>query len=265
MDDAPLHKQYDNGLLRITLNRPESGNALNAALVDALVDCFEGLATDLGTRVVILRAEGRHFCSGLDLKDPALSPAERTPAATWAVQTRIARIYPAMRRCPQPIIAALHGAACGGGFSLALASDLRVGSEDLRMNAAYLNIGLTGCDMGSSYFLPRLVNASIAAQLLLTGEFIEAQRAQRLGLLARLVARDDLDHAAEDLAATMLRTAPMGLRLTKECLNHALDTPSLEAAMALENRHQSLLAMSGDAHEAIRAFAEKRPPRFTGN
>lgn len=261
---APLAIERRGALMRVTLRSPGNGNALSTAMVEGLVHCFEGLAEDDTVRVVILRAEGKHFCAGLDLQDPQMSPASRTPAAVWNIQTRIARIYPAMRRCPQPIIAALHGAACGGGFSLALAADIRVASDELRMNAAYLNIGLTGCDMGSSYFLPRLINASVASQLLLTGEFIHAQRAYDLGLLARLVDRDDLDTAAEDYAAIMLRAAPMGLRLTKEALNHALDTPGLEAAMAMENRHQSLLALSEDAKEAITAFREKRPPDFTG-
>ena len=264
MTNAPLTIEQSDSVMTVTLASPDNGNALSTAMVEGLVACFEGLAWDETVRVVLLRAEGRHFCSGLDLKDPAMSPRERTPAALWAIQRGIARIYPAMRRCPQPIIAALHGAACGGGFSLALASDLRIASHDLRMNAAYLNIGLTGCDMGSSYFLPRLVNASIASQLLLTGEFIEAPRAYDLGLLARVVERDALDGAATEYADTLLRAAPMGLRLTKEALNHALDTPGLEAAMALENRHQSLLALSGDAAEAIRAFREKRAPNFTG-
>ncbi|MFK7831227.1 MAG: enoyl-CoA hydratase/isomerase family protein [Congregibacter sp.] len=263
-DQAPLIFEQGEGLLVITLRSPDNGNALGTPMVDELVQCFENLCHDESVRVVILRAEGRHFCTGLDLKDPSMSPASRTPAAVWAIQRRIARIYTAMRRCPQPIVAALHGAACGGGFSLALAADIRVASDDLKMNAAYLNIGLTGCDMGSSYFLPRLINASIASQLLLTGEFIEAERAYNLGLLARVVAVEDLDAAAKAYAETMLRTAPMGLRLTKEALNHALDTPGLEAAMAMENRHQSLLALSGDAREAIHAFREKRAPRFTG-
>jgi enoyl-CoA hydratase/carnithine racemase len=264
MPDDYLKLERSGALLRVTLANPATGNALNTSMVEALVACFEGLARDESVRVVILRAEGRHFCSGLDLKDPQMSPATRSPAAVWNIQRGIARIYPAMRRCPQPVVAALHGAACGGGFSLALAADIRVASDDLRMNAAYLNIGLTGCDMGSSYFLPRLVNASIASQLLLTGEFLHAERAFELGLLARVVHGEALDAAAEEYAQTMLRSAPMGLRLTKEALNHALDTPGLEAAMALENRHQSLLALSGDAREAIDAFREKRAPRFRG-
>lgn len=257
--------ERDDALMRLTLNNPSSSNALNSELVNELVDCFEALATDREIRVVILRAEGKHFCSGLDLVDPAMSPAERTPGAVLAMQENIARIYPAMRRCPQPIICALHGAACGGGFSLALASDIRVASNDAKMNAAYLNIGLTGCDMGSSYFLPRLVNASIASQLLLTGDFLYAERAVELGLLTCAVERDELDATALEYAHRLLATAPLGLRLTKEALNHALDTSSLEAAMAVENRHQSLLALSEDAKEAVTAFREKRPPQFSGS
>ncbi len=264
MSEKPLLLEEEQGLLRITLNRPQSGNALNPDMVDALVTCFEGLIDNDQVRVVLLRASGRHFCSGLDLKCEEFSPVNRTPSAVWAIQNRIARIYPAMRRCPQPIVTALHGAACGGGFSLALASDLRVASTSLRMNAAYLTIGLTGCDMGSSYFLPRLVNAAIASQLLLTGEFIEAQRAFDLGLIAAIVEEDALDAAAREYAQRLLEVAPMGLRLTKEALNHALDTPGLEAAMAMENRHQSLLAMSDDAQEAALAFREKRRPVFRG-
>lgn len=264
MADKSLILERRDALMIATLNNPDTGNALNMAMVDSLVDCFESLLDDSSIRVVILRAKGKHFCSGLDLKDPDMSPASRTPGAVLQIQQRIARIYPAMRRCPQPIISELHGAACGGGFSLALASDVRIASHDTRMNAAYLNIGLTGCDMGSSYFLPRLVNASIAAQLLLTGEFLLADRALELGLLAASVAPEELSATAEAYAETMLKAAPMGLRLTKEALNHALDSASLEAAMAMENRHQSLLALSNDAKEAIEAFRGGRPPKFSG-
>lgn len=264
MAEPSLLIERRDALMIATLNNPSTGNALNMPMVDSLLDCFESLLDDASIRVVILRASGKHFCSGLDLKDADMSPSSRTPGAVLAIQQRIARIYPAMRRCPQPIISELHGAACGGGFSLALASDIRVASNDLRMNAAYLNIGLTGCDMGSSYFLPRLINASIASQLLLTGEFLHAARALELGLLAASVDRADLEAASEAYASSMLNAPPMGLRLTKEALNHALDSAGLEAAMAMENRHQSLLALSADAKEAIDAFRDKRTPQFRG-
>ncbi|KGE03088.1 enoyl-CoA hydratase/isomerase family protein [Pseudohaliea rubra] len=260
--DAPLLIDHRGAVDWLTLNRPASGNALNPALVDALAGYFEGLPDRPATRAVVLRANGRHFCAGLDLTDTAFNPPERGPGPLWDIQRRIARIYPAMRRCPQPIIALAQGAACGGGFSLLMASDIRIAGESARMNAAYLRIGLTGCDMGSSYFLPRLVGSSLASELLLTGRFLEAERALATGFVSAVVPDAELATAAASYLDDMLAATPMGLRLTKEALNHALDAPGLEAAMAMENRHQSLLALSEDAAEAAQAFVEKRAPQF---
>ena len=158
----------------VILNRPDVGNALDAELVGALVGYFESLRDREDIRVVVLRARGKHFCVGADLSGAAFAENARSPHNIWALQRRIARIYVAMRKCPQPIISLVQGAACGGGFSLALASDIRIAGESAKMNAAYIKIGLTGCDMGSSYFLPRLVGTSVASELLLTGRFIHA-------------------------------------------------------------------------------------------
>lgn len=246
----------------VTLNRPEAGNALNAELVEALANYFEGLRDREAIRVVVLRAAGRHFCVGADLSGSAFADASRTPHTIWKLQQSIARIYQAMRRCPQPIIALLHGAACGGGFSLAMASDIRVAAQGAKMNAAYIKIGLTGCDMGSSYFLPRLVGTSVAAELLMTGRFIQAERALAVNLVSEVVPQDGLEAAAQSYIDDMLLTSPMGLRLTKESLNLGVDAPGLEAAMALEDRHQSLLALTSDAVEAGVAFFEKRAPQY---
>lgn len=246
----------------VTLNRPDAGNALNEALVGALVEHFEGLRDREETRIVILKAQGKHFCVGADLTADAFVLQDRTPKVIWSVQRRIARIYLAMRKCPQPIIALLQGAACGGGFSLALASDIRVAGESAKMNAAYIKIGLTGCDMGSSYFLPRLVGTSVASELLMTGRFIHAPRALAVNLVSEVVPDNLLDSAAQAYIDDMLLTSPMGLRLTKDALNFNVDAASLEAAMAVEDRHQSLLALTGDAAEAGLAFFEKRKPSF---
>jgi enoyl-CoA hydratase/carnithine racemase len=246
----------------VTLNRAEVSNALNSDLVDTLVEYFEGLRDREDIRVVVLKAHGKHFCAGLDLAADAFASRERTPHNIWSIQRRIARIYLAMRKCPQPIVALVQGAACGGGFSLALAADIRIAGESAKMNAAYIKIGLTGCDMGSSYFLPRLVGTSVATELLMTGRFIYAPRALAVNLVSEVVPDSDLEAAAQSLIDDMMLTSPMGLRLTKEALNFSIDAPSLEAAMAVEDRHQSLLALTEDATEAGLSFLEKRKPQY---
>ncbi len=254
--------ENEGPLERATLNRPDAGNALNGEMVDALVAYFEGLREREDVRVVVLQARGKHFCAGLDLNPNAFGEQENTPRHIWTLQRRIARIYLAMRKCPQPIIALVQGAACGGGFSLALASDIRILSADAKMNAAYIKIGLTGCDMGSSYFLPRLVGASVAAEFLMTGRFMHADRALAANLASAVVSRDALPGAADEYVRDMLLTSPMGLRLTKDALNISIDASSLDAVMAMEDRHQSLLAMTEDVKEAGLAFFEKRAPLY---
>lgn len=245
-----------------SLNRPDNGNALSETMVDALVAYFEGLRDREDVRIVVLRANGKHFCVGADLAGDAFSETNRHPRAIWDVQRRIARIYLAMRKCPQPIIALVHGAACGGGFSLAMASDIRIAGQSAKMNAAYIKIGLTGCDMGSSYFLPRLVGTSVASELLMTGRFIKGPRALAVNLVSELVADEELEQAAQSYVDDMLRTSPMGLRLTKDALNVSVDAGSLEAAMAVEDRHQALLCLTEDVQEAGLAFFEKRDPVY---
>ena len=143
-----------------------------------------------------------------------------------------------------------------------MASDIRIAGESAKMNAAYIKIGLTGCDMGSSYFLPRLVGTSVASELLMTGRFIHAPRALAVNLVSEVVPDAELESAAQSFVDDMLLTSPMGLRLTKEALNFSVDAPSLEAAMATEDRHQSLLALTDDSIEAGLAFMEKRAPDY---
>jgi enoyl-CoA hydratase len=135
-----------------------------------------------------------------------------------AITRRYRDIVIAMRRCPQPIIGLLNGSACGGGFALALATDVRIATPTLRMNAAFIRIGFSSCDMGLSYFLPRMVGSSVAADYMLTGRFIDAQRAHALGLVSRVVEEERLEDEANDLVEYMLATTPLGLRLTKEAL-----------------------------------------------
>ena len=150
----------------------------------------------------------------------------------------LADVYIKMRRCPQPIISLVHGPACGGGFAFVLASDIRIAGTSARMNAAFIRLGLSSCDMGVSYFLPRLVGTSLAAELMLTGRFLKAERALSSGLVSEVVADDQLETAAQSYIDDMLLASPMGLRMTKEGLNLAVDAGGLEAAMAIENRNQ---------------------------
>ena len=246
----------------VTFNRPDSLNALNRRMVDELLDYFAALYWDKSVRVVVLRGAGRAYCAGLDLKERDNSGGPNTPANGLMRQRRISEIVMRMRRCPQPIISLVHGPACGGGLALALASDIRIAGASARMNAAFIRIGLSACDIGVSYFLPRLVGVSVASELLLTGRFIDADRALRVGLVSEVVVDDKMEEAAHPYVDQMLTTSPLGLRMTKECLNMSVDAGSLEAAIAMEDRNQILCAQTGDFSEGVRAFLEKRRPAY---
>lgn len=246
----------------LTLDRPDSLNALNPQLVSELRDFFGALPSQTDIRVVVLRGAGRAFCAGLDLKDTGTGAGRGDSQTILDNQRRISDIAVRMRRCPQPIIACVQGAAAGGGFALALASDVRLAGESARMNAAFIRIGLSACDVGVSYFLPRCVGASVAHELMLTGRFIQAERALATGLVSAVVPDDQLEAEARSLAEEMIATSPLGLRLTKECLGHSIDAGSLEQAIAMEDRNQALCAGSPDLAEGIRAFLEKRKPSW---
>ena len=254
-----LLQELKGETLWLTMNRPKALNAMNKPLVGALRETFDTLKIRQDVRIVVLRANGKAFCAGLDLQSEGWGTSD-SPQALLAMQRDISDIYRAMRRCPQPIISLIQGAACGGGFSLALASDIRIAATTAKMNAAYIRAGLTACDMGCSYLLPRLVGLSLASELMMTGRFIDAERALRVNLVSDVVAEEELTAAAKSYIDEMLLTSPMGLRLTKDGLNFSIDAPSLDAAMALEDRQQALVAGTVDAKEAINAFLEKRLP-----
>lgn len=259
-----LTLQREGHLTWLTLDRPAALNALNATLVRELRQFFWELPGDTETRVLVLRGAGRAFCAGLDLKERPSDGGAATGSVSGGLraQRTISELVLLMRRAPQPIIAAVQGAACGGGFALALAADVRVAAESARMNAAFIRLGLSACDVGVSYFLPRLVGASVAAELLLTGSFIDAARAERTGLVSRVVPEAQLEDAARAMAQDMLRNSPLGLRLTKECLKLSLDAGSLEEVVAMEDRNQILAAQGSDFQEGVLAFLQKRPAVF---
>lgn len=247
----------------LTLNRPDALNALSLEMVGELAHYFGALYHDRDVRVVVMRGAGKAFCAGLDIKDRQQSDPAAVPfGGGFGFQGYLADVYIRMRRCPQPIVALVHGAACGGGFAFALASDIRIAGESARMNAAFIKLGLSSCDMGVSYFLPRLVGGSVASELMLTGRFIHAPRALATGLVSEVVPDDSLEQAGQAYVDDLLAASPMGLRMTKEGLNFAIDAPSLEAAMALENRNQLMTAASPNFAEGMRAFLEKRAPDY---
>lgn len=247
----------------VTLDRPDALNAVDPEMAADLRDYFEELGHRADVRVILLRGAGRAFCAGAELGSDAFVPdGPGRNQQQLVMQHLYSGIVRAMRRCPQPIIGLIHGPACGAGFSLALACDVRIAAEDARMNAAYFRVGLGGCDMGSGYLLPRLVGLSVASELLMTGNFIGAERALATGLVSRVVAMGELLNTGLELAGNMLRGSPMGLRMTKETLNSLIDAPGLEAALTIEDRQQVMLLSTADHQEAVAAFREKRNPDY---
>lgn len=243
----------------LTLARPEARNAITLQMATELRDYFGGLVEDSTVRIVVMRGAGKSFCAGLDIKEAGSVTGPGGPfGGGMGFQSYLAEVYLRMRRCPQPILSLVHGAACGGGFSFVMASDIRIAGESARMNAAYIKLGLSACDMGCSYFLPRLVGTSVASELMLTGRFIEAERALATGLVSRVVPDEQLEQAAEPYIEEMLETSAIGLRMTKEGLNLSIDAPSLEAAMAIENRNQLMCSSSAEFRERMQAFAGKK-------
>jgi enoyl-CoA hydratase/carnithine racemase len=257
-----LELKREDGVLWCTLNRPAALNALDPTLVDELHALYGELAKDAATRVVVLRGAGRGFCAGLDLKQAGDGAGNGSVSSALRGQRHIAELAIKMRRLTQVFVACVHGPACGGGFMLALASDLRIAGESARMNAAFIKLGLSGCDVGVSYLLPRLVGASVASELILTGRFLNAERARELGLVSSVVPDAQLEAEARSLVADLLRTTPVGLRLSKEALNASLDMNSIESVVAMEDRNQVLCAQTADFREGVRAFLEKREPEF---
>ncbi len=253
------------GIALVTLNRPERLNAMNHALVAGLHDALEEIGADRTCRVIVLTGAGRGFCAGLDLSEGASPPetaAMGRVQAGMTVQKLIAGLVPLMRATPQPIIAAVNGAASGGGLALALASDVRIAAASARFNVAFVRIGLSGCDIGVSWLLPRLVGASRAFELLLTGRLIDASEADRIGLVTRVVADGAVVDSALETAALIVGNSPFGVRMTKEVMWSQLEIGSLQAGIDLENRTQVLSSFTGDLTEAMAAFLEKRPARF---
>ncbi len=257
--------QPREGIALVTLNRPDKLNAMTSELVEQLHESLAAIGRNRDVRVVVLTGAGRGFCAGLDLGGYGEAPGYQWTGAVekgFAIQKHIASLIPRMRSIPQPIISAVNGPASGGGFALVLGSDIRLAATTARFNAAFIRIGLSACDIGTSWLLPRLVGAARAQELMLTGRLFDAQEAHRIGLVVDVVADDVLLEAAYAKAEEIMLNTPLGVALTKEGMWSALEIPGLQAAIDLENRQQIMASFSDDAREARKAKAERRPPKY---
>ena len=258
--DSALLAERRGPVQWLTLNRPDRLNALTPAMADALADELHRCRHDKSLRVVVLRGAGRAFCAGLDIKSQ-LDGSTRA-GGKGAGLARLPEIICSIWECPQPVIALVQGPACGGGFALALAADIRIAGSSARMNDAFVTLGVSGCELALSYFLPRYIGLSAAAELMYTGRFIDAPRALSLGLVSAMVADDELDQAGEQLVTELLRVAPRALFKTKETLHSLLDCEDLREVIARERATQIECARGPDFEEGLRAFIEKRTPQF---
>jgi enoyl-CoA hydratase len=250
----------------LRLNRPSSLNALSWPLVEQMHEALDRLDRDNHCRVVVLTGAGRGFCAGLDLKEQTntgdLVEGAHGPRAGLLAQNRVASLIPHMRRIQQPLIAAINGPAYGGGFALALGCDIRIADPEARLCVQFIRVGVSGCDIGVSYMLPRLIGASRAHDLILSARRVDAQEALDYGIVTRVSEPGGVLAAALELADQLCDYAPFGVFATKQVMWANLDVPNLETAIQLENRNQIMAGASGETEEAARAFFEKRKPEW---
>ena len=248
-----------DGIVTITLNRPEVHNAMNERMRQELTRCFGDLATSDAARVVVVTGAGeRAFSAGADIRE-FVEP--QVPVRFRESRKRV-DFRQAMDRCPQPIIAAIRGYALGGGLELALACDLRIAGEDAQLGLTEVNLAIIPGG-GGTQRLPRLIGRGRALEMILTGARIDAREAWRIGLVERLVPAADVLAAARELARTLAEKAPVALRYAKEAVVKGLELP-LADGLRLENDLATLLRTTEDRVEGAKAFLEKRKPRFTG-
>ncbi|MBD3195059.1 MAG: enoyl-CoA hydratase/isomerase family protein [Candidatus Lokiarchaeota archaeon] len=268
----------EDGIGIISLNRPEKLNAISFQMEEELHEILDYLDTNLNCRVLILRGEGKAFSAGTDLQEGLILNARKVKEGYEKYfhlnnisepikrkiyhQWRITDIITKFRKIHQPIIALVHGAAAGGGLGMILASDIRIATENARFINASINIGLTGADMGCSYFLPRLIGMARASEILYTGREVNGKEACEIGLVNQLTSKDELLDEGIKFAFKMINKSPLGLRLTKKAINLSLDTPSLDTILQFENSSIVLTFSSDDVKEASKAFFSKKEPNY---
>jgi enoyl-CoA hydratase/carnithine racemase len=262
-----LVQEIEPGIILFTLNRPERLNALSQPLIAALHGEFARVAADRLARVVIVTGAGRGFCAGADVQDRNAPPGTEgmgEVATVFLAQEHLASLHEKIHRCPKPVIAAVNGPAMGGGFSLSLACDIRYAATSASFGARFIKMGVSACDMGTSYLLPRLVGASRAAELMLTGRIFDAREAREMDLVLDVVPDGAVVDRALVTARQIAENPPLATWMTKETMWQTLDSPSMRHALDLENRTQAMCTHTGELAEAFQAFTEKRPPRWRG-
>lgn len=247
-----------DGVALVALNRPERLNAINEVLLGELKQLCADIALDRGIRAVVLTGAGRAFCSGIDLRDfgPSMLDATDPAIDRLRFQEAMASLPQAIRALPQPVVAAVNGPAVGGGLALCLACDVRICSASASFGNAAVLIGLSGAEMGMSYFLPRIVGLSVAADWMLTGRSVPAEEAHHRGLVSELVAEDALLARALELAGLIAANSPLGVQMTKRALQVNADAPDLFAAMEVENRNQVITHATEEAAAARERWAK---------
>lgn len=253
------------GVALLTLCRPEKLNALSWEMVDELNQALDEISADDRIRVLVITGEGRGFCSGMDIRGEDSLGSGTGVVETLRNQEQLASIATRLRELPQPAIAAVNGPAAGGGMAIALACDIRICAPAAKFNVAFVRVGVSGCDVGVSHLLPRIVGLGMASELMLTGRQVEAEEAVAIGLANRVGPAERLLEDCYELADEIAANSPFGVRMTKQVLHRNVDAPSLEAAIELENRTQILATRTDDMKEALAAFVERRPPKFTGH
>lgn len=251
-----------DGVAIITLNAPDKLNSLSWKMMREITRACDEIERGGKARVVVITGAGRAFCAGADLEDlqktVSLKPAQREPnlKAWFKLVWRIKSVE-------LPTIAAVHGAALGGGFALAIACDIRIASDDARVGSVFVQRGASSADMGMSWVLPRIVGAGRAAELMFTGDIIDAAKGERMGLFNRVVPRDQLMQATMELASKLAAGPPLGLRFTKRALNRSV-WEGLQSQLEYESATQTLTFFSEDFQEGVKSFYEKRKPVFRG-
>ena len=253
-------EMVEPGIAVVTMNRPERLNALNKEMVSGLHHAFEELGADPSVRVILLTGAGRGFSAGADIKGGPDAGDMGEPIAPGAIpltlqaQEHLASLHERIHRLRKPVIAAVNGVAVGGGFSLTLACDIRIAAEEARFGAVFITLGISACDMGVSYFLPRLVGASRSAELLLTGRTFDVAEAREMDLVLDVVPADRLLERALETARAIAANDPLAVWMTKETMWQTIDAPSLRAALDMENRTQVLCTATGQMAAASADF-----------